>query len=341
MPEGDVVWRTARELHAALAGRVLTRSDFRVPRFATVDLAGRVVLETASRGKHLLTRVDGGVTIHTHLRMDGSWRIRPARGGDADPSRGGAARADPDPGPGHSYAHAYSRGRGASARYVSAVRDHRVRVVLENSQWQAVGYLLGVVEVLRTASEDRAVGHLGPDLLGPDWDSAEAVGRLRADPGRPIGEALLDQRNLAGIGNLYRAEVLFVRGVSPWRPVGEVPDLPDLVETARRMLEANKERATQVTTGNAARGQETWVYGRAGRPCRRCGTPVTVAGRPGLPGRPGPAREPGQPGRPGQPGPAREPGSSFGQETRSRNGPGTSPERVVFWCSSCQSGPDG
>src|SRR5215468_5339579 len=121
MPEGDVVWRVARQLDAALAGRTLTRSDFRVPRFATTNLAGRSVRQAVSRGKHLLIRVDGGVSIHTHLRMDGSWRIRPAGG--------------------------------------YPPRDHRVRLVLENAEWQAVGYLLGVVEVLQTAAEDRAVGH--------------------------------------------------------------------------------------------------------------------------------------------------------------------------------------
>ena len=135
-----------------------------------------------------------------------------------------------------------------------------------------------MVEVLPTAREERVLGHLGPDLLGPDWDAAEAVRRLRAAPDRPVGEALLDQANLAGIGNLYKAEVLFLRGLSPWRPVGTVDDLEALVELARRLLEANKEHARQVTTGNPARGLQTWVYGRAGRPCRRCGTPVQADG---------------------------------------------------------------
>jgi endonuclease-8 len=239
MPEGDVVWRAARQLHEALAGRVLTGSDFRVPRYATTDLAGRRVDAALARGKHLLIRVDGGVTVHTHLRMDGSWRIQ------------------------------------AAGRYPP--RDHRIRLVLANQQWQAIGYRLGVVEVLSTAREDRAVGHLGPDLLGPDWDAARAVQRLRAAPARPAGEALLDQRNLAGIGNVYKAETLFLRGVSPWRPIGEVDDLTRLVELARELLEANKERAGQVTTGNPARGEQTWVYGRGGRPCRRCGTPIRRA----------------------------------------------------------------
>ena len=239
MPEGDVVWRTARQLEEALAGRVLTRSDFRVPRYATTDLTGRSVLAAIARGKHLLTRIEGDLTIHTHLRMDGSWRVRPANG--------------PVP------------------------RDHRVRLVLANAQWQAVGYLLGVVELLPTTHEDQVVGHLGPDLLGPDWDEAEAVRRLSAQPGRPIGEALLDQRNLAGIGNFYKAEMLFLRGIGPWRPVDGIADLPALVALGKRLIEANKSRPVQVTTGNPARGQESWVYGRAGRPCRRCGTPVRRA----------------------------------------------------------------
>jgi endonuclease VIII len=239
MPEGDVVWRAARDLHEALAGRVLVRSDFRVPRFATTDLSGRNVTESVSRGKHLLIRVDGDITVHTHLRMDGSWRISPASG--------------------------------------YALRDHRIRLILANSEWQAVGHLLGVVEVIRTSQEARTVGYLGPDLLGPDWDADEAVRRLTTDPARAIGEAVLDQRNLAGIGNIYKTETLFLRGVSPWRPVGQVEGLPELVELARRLLEANKEQAGQVTTGDARRGQQTWIYGRARQPCRRCGTPIRQA----------------------------------------------------------------
>ena len=165
MPEGDAVWYTARRLHEALAGRALTRSDFRVPRLATADLTGDVVTETVSRGKHLLTRTSGGLTVHTHLRMDGSWRIRPAAERMAE--------------------------------------SHRIRLVLANEEWQAIGYQLGVVELFRTSAEPQVTGHLGPDLLGPDWDCAEAVRRLSAEPGRPIGEALLDQRNLAGIGKTF------------------------------------------------------------------------------------------------------------------------------------------
>jgi endonuclease-8 len=245
MPEGDVVWRTARQLDGALAGRVLVRSDFRVPRFATTDLRGRTVTGAISRGKHLLVRVDGDITVHTHLRMDGSWRI--------------------------SKVSAYPP------------RDHRVRLILANSEWQAVGFRLGIVEVLRTSKEDAAVGHLGPDLLGPDWDEAEAVRRLAADPDRPIGEALLDQRNLAGIGNFFATEMLFLRGVNPWRRVGEVADLNALVELGQRLLKASIDGAGQNTTGMRERGEQAWVYGRAGRQCRRCGTTIGTSGQ-GSPG---------------------------------------------------------
>ncbi|HEX9065901.1 MAG TPA: DNA-formamidopyrimidine glycosylase family protein [Streptosporangiaceae bacterium] len=267
MPEGDTVWRAGRQLHEALAGRPLTRSDFRVPRYAATDLTGLTVTEVVSRGKHLLARLAPepgrpAVTVHTHLRMDGYWQIR---------------RAGYPP------------------------RDHRVRLVLANRDWQAIGYLLGVVEVLSAAREEQAVGHLGPDLLGPDWDEAEAVRRLAAAPDRPVGEALLDQRNLAGIGNVYKAEVLFLRGLSPWRPAGSVTDLVALAGLAQRLLAANTGRAGHITTGNLTRGEENWVYGRAGLPCRRCGTPVAVDGQ----GRAGTAAG----------------------------------ERITYWCPSCQPWP--
>ena len=238
VPEGDVIWYTARRLHEALAGRVLTRSDFRVPRYATADLRGQLVTEAVAKGKHLLIRTGNGLTVHTHLKMDGSWRIRPASAGE--PRR----------------------------------NAHQIRLLLANDEWQAVGYLLGVTEVLPTAKEDGVTGHLGPDLLGPDWDAAEAVRRLTGNKERPIGEALLDQRNLAGLGTVYMAETLFLRGVDPSRPAGSVDDLPALVELGHRLLDANKARLGHVTTGDTRPGRENWVYGRAGRPCRRCGTPI-------------------------------------------------------------------
>src|SRR5580698_9662971 len=137
MPEGDLVWSTARRLHEALAGQVLTRSDFRVPRYATVDLRGQSVTEAVARGKHLLIRTGNGLTVHTHLKMEGSWRVFPSD--------------------------------------KRLTESHKIRLVLANARWQAAGYLLGITEVLPTAKEDQVVGHLGPDLLGPDWDAARAV----------------------------------------------------------------------------------------------------------------------------------------------------------------------
>jgi endonuclease-8 len=245
VPEGDVVWYTARRLHEALAGRVLTRSDFRVPRYATVNMVGQMVNEAIARGKHLIIRTDHDLTIHTHLKMEGSWRVRPASEPLAD--------------------------------------SYKIRVLLANSEWQAAGYSLGITEVLPTSAEHQVTGHLGPDLLGPDWDANQAAARLAALPDRPIGEALLDQRNLAGAGVIYATEMLFLRGINPWRPVGSVDDLQALVELGQRLLDFNKTRPGHVTTGDTRRGQENWAYGRAGRPCRRCGTPIR-RGEQGPPG---------------------------------------------------------
>jgi endonuclease-8 len=234
MPEGDTVWKTAREQHAALAGRVLTGCDLRVPAFATVDLTGETVREVVARGKHLFHRI-GEVSIHSHLKMEGAWRT---------------------------FAPGERWRRPA----------HQARAILSTADTIAVGFDLGVLEVLPTADEDRAVGHLGPDLLGPDWRAAAAVERLARAPETPVYLALLDQRNLAGIGNVYANELCFLRGVLPTRPVGETPDLPGVVDLAHRMLVANRDRWTRATTGDLRAGRRTWVYGRAGESCRRCGT---------------------------------------------------------------------
>jgi endonuclease-8 len=239
VPEGDTVWRTARRLDQALSGRPLTVSDFRVPDLATVNLVGRTVTETVSRGKHLLTRV-ADVTIHTHLKMEGSWHVYKA----TSPWRAPAFQA---------------------------------RLVLANEQWQAVGFRLGTVAIVAGAEEHTVVGHLGPDLLGPDWSLDEALRRLTEAPERELGVALLDQRNLAGIGNMYKSELCFVLGVNPWTPTGEVDVLPQLLDKAHRMLALNKERSDQTTTGDTRRGRQFWVYGRIGQPCRRCGTPIRSA----------------------------------------------------------------
>ena len=240
MPEGDTVWLAGRRMHEALAGRVLTRSDFRVPQLATADVTGQIVTEVVSRGKHLLTRIGDDLTLHTHFRMDGSW---------------------------HLYRHG-DRWHGGP--------EWQVRVLLENTEWQAVGYRMPVMELLLRNREADAVGHLGPDLLGPDWDAAEAVRRLAREPDREIGPALLDQRNLAGVGNLYKTEVCFLAGVSPWTPVRDV-DVPAIVDRCKRLLELNKDTYRQITTGDERPGGWHWAFERANKPCRRCRTPMRSA----------------------------------------------------------------
>ncbi len=240
MPEGDTVWRTARQLDRALSGTVLTGCDIRVPAYATADFTGLEVVETVSRGKHLLTRIGDDWTLHTHLKMEGSWHLyRPG-----------------------------SRWRRP---------DHQARAVLRTQEWTAVGFSLGITEVVARDQEASVVGHLGPDLLGADWDPAEALARLRAAPERTLGEALLDQRNLAGIGNLYANELCFLAGRTPWAPVADVPDLGRLVDRAHLLLEANKDRVEQVTTGDLRRSRQHWVYRRERRACLRCGTTIQYA----------------------------------------------------------------
>lgn len=282
MPEGDTVWLHARRLNQALGGATLRRTDFRVPRLATADLSGWTVDEVASRGKHLLLRVvsPGGrrLSLHSHLRMDGMWRL-----------------FGPD-----------QRWHGRPT--------HQVRVVLETDQVTAVGFHLHDLALVPTGEECRLVGHLGPDLLGPDWDLDEAVRRLGARPDREIAPALLDQTNLAGIGNLYKCEVLFLCGISPWTDVADVPDLAAVVRLAHRLLHANRHRWVQITTGSPHPAERTWVFERARRPCRRCGTPIRQAVQSDVDptgGTKGPVPGPTSGGR----------------------------ERMTYWCPRCQPGP--
>lgn len=264
MPEGDSVLVAGRRLHAALAGQRVVRSDLRVPAFATSDLSGQLLREVAARGKHLLFRTDGGLTLHTHFRMEGEWHLyRPG-----------------------------GRWKGPS---------HEVRAVLETAPWVAVGFRLGIVELLPTLREAEVLAYLGPDVLGADWDPDEAVRRLGLDPDREIGAALIDQRVMAGPGNVYKSEACFLRGLDPWMRVGDVSDLEGLVGLVKRLMEANRTTGMQITTGDRRAGHGRWVYGRGGRPCRRCGTPVR-------------RRAPGVDGDPGS-------------ETY---------ERVTYWCPSCQ-----
>ena len=236
MPEGDTVHLAARRLHRAFAGTVLVKSHFRVPRYATSDLGGRRVVEVVARGKHVLFRLEGNTTLHTHYRMEGSW---------------------------HLYRHG-ERWRGP---------DFQVRAVLTNDGWVAVGFRLPVIDLLDTDREDEVVGHLGPDPLGPDWDAQVAAVNLAREADREIGDALLDQRLIAGPGNVYKSEVLFLAGTHPRERVADV-DVDRIVGLVERLMQANRSTGSQITTGVARPGQEHWVYGRLRQPCRRCGTPI-------------------------------------------------------------------
>ncbi len=239
MPEGDAVWRAARRLHEAFAGAVLTRTDFRWPSLATTTLVGARTLEVVPRGKHLLHRVevtgratlDGAWTIHSHFRMDGTWRVSATT---TPPQRFGR---------------------------------HTVRAVLATEASTAVGDSLGMLDVVRTTDEGRLVGHLGPDLLGADWDADRAAANLAAASGT-IGEALLDQRHLAGLGTIWTAETLFAQRLAPWTPASDLTpaQLGALVDRAHRLLKA----------AIGPRRPEHHVYRRLHQPCRRCGTPITA-----------------------------------------------------------------
>lgn len=245
MPEGDTVFRVARRLNNALAGQTLTGCDVRVPEYATVDLAGERVENVVSYGKHILMRV-GTSTIHSHLKMEGDWHLY----------RPGARWRRP---------------------------AFQARIVLSTAEHVAVGFEFGMLDIVPMNAERTLVGHLGPDLLGSDmpgraeqwtsWDAAEAVRRIREHPDIPIAVALLDQRNLAGLGNEYVAELCFLRGMLPTRPARDV-DVPRTVALAHRLITANRDRVRRSTTGDLRPGRTSWVYGREGKPCLRCGTRI-------------------------------------------------------------------
>lgn len=249
MPEGDTIFRTADVLRIALRGRRITAARAqpqpglrRVPDLSV--LVGSTVDHVEPRGKHLLIGFSNGLTLRSHLRMRGSWhRYRP-----------GEAWRRP-------------------ARQAS--------VILETPESVAVAFNTPVAEVLTDADLRRSepLRELGPDLLARDFDLDEALRRLRDRDGGELCNALLDQRAVAGIGNVVKSEVAFLEGMNPWAPVASFDDdrLRSALRTARRVLRANTRGGARVTTGSRLRGAELWVYGRGGRPCRRCGTTIRAA----------------------------------------------------------------
>ncbi|MBA8817670.1 endonuclease-8 [Microbacterium halimionae] len=237
MPEGDTVFRAAARLQTALHGQEVTRFDLRVPQLATFDLTGQVVHGVVPRGKHLLMRI-GEYTLHSHLKMEGEW-------------------------------HVYRPGEKWRAPAFKA------RAIVGTSQALAVGFDLAMIDVVATRDEGELVDYLGPDPLREDWNLAEATRRLSADS-RPIHVALLDQRNVAGFGNEYANEILFVRGILPATPAPDT-DAAAILDVGVRMIRANRDRSARTFTGDSRRGRSTWVYGRENRSCRRCGTRILSA----------------------------------------------------------------
>ena len=256
MPEGDTIWRAARTLDAALCGRVVTAFSSTIPAVSALVLrlgiVGRRVERVEARGKHLLVRFEGGAALHTHQGMRGTWRLR---------------RALPDRAP-----------RGAS-------RWAKARARIDTAEVTAACFGAPVVELLppRLAREHPALARLGPDVLAADFDAAAARERLRARTDAEIGAALLDQTALAGIGNVYKCETLFLCAMPPRVRVRELDDaaLDRLIDTARRLMLRNLGPGPRRTTSPLAPGV-AWVYRRSGAPCRRCGAPVArlVQGEP-------------------------------------------------------------
>lgn len=249
MPEGDTIFRTAEVLRAALVGRRVTAARAqsrpglrRIPELSRV--VGSTVASVEARGKHLLIGFDNGLTMRSHMRMNGSW---------------------------HRY------GPGESWRRP----QHQASAVLETAESVAVAFNAPVVELLTEAELRRSkpLTELGPDLLSRSFDADEALRRLRARNADALGNALLDQRAVAGIGNVVKSEVCFMEQLDPWAPVGAFDDdaLRAAINTAGRVLRANSRGGARNTTDSPVRGQSLWVYGRAGRPCRRCGTRIESA----------------------------------------------------------------
>lgn len=244
MPEGDTIFRAARALHEALAGKVVTRFETVLPALARVDdqtpIRGRKIERVAAAGKNLIISFSGDLHLRTHMRMNGSWHLYPTG------QRWQKRRSD-------------------------------MRVVVATADYEAVAFNVPVAELHTSRSLERTddLRLLGPDLLAPDFDAAEGLRRMRARGGEAIADVLLNQRVIAGLGNVYKSEVLFLRGIHPLTPVSALEDdeLATIIETSRKLMRANvrPESSRRRTTGSAA---GLWVYGRSGQPCRRCGTRI-------------------------------------------------------------------
>jgi endonuclease VIII len=252
MPEGDTIARAATAMQRAVAGRVVTAFSTGLAPLARVDedtpIAGRTIDRCFSIGKHLLIAFSGGLLLRTHMRMSGSW-------------------------------HLYRPGE----RWQRPVRSARIQI--DTNEWVAVAFDVPVAEFVREDDLHRhqPLAMLGPDLADASFDRDAAHARVTAQGDRAICDVLLDQRVVAGIGNVLRSETLFVAGVHPEMPAAELgaETTARLIDVAARLLQRNArgDYVMRNTTGRRAPGQELWVYQRTGEPCRRCGTPVVSAAR--------------------------------------------------------------
>jgi endonuclease VIII len=256
MPEGDSIFRAARALDRALAGRTVTRFESVFPQLTRVDvdapLRGRTIERVTSRGKHLLIWFSGDLVLRTHMRMNGSWHIY----------RPGERWRRP---------------------------GHDMRIVIGTDAFDAIAFTVPIAEFNTLAALERELADVGPDPLDDRFDPAEAMRRLRERGDMEVADALLDQRAIAGVGNVYKSEVLFVGGVNPFARVADLPDatLDKLVALTVKFMRANVIDGTTAaivtytgfrrTTGRADPSARLWVYGRGGQPCRRCGSPIQRA----------------------------------------------------------------
>lgn len=236
MPEGDTIFRAARTLHAALAGKSVTRFETMLPKLARVDdqnpIVGRTIERVSAQGKHLLMEFSGGLHLRTHMRMNGSWHIY--RTGE----RWQRPRAD-------------------------------MRIVIETADFAAVAFNVPIAEFLddRALARSRELRELGPNVLADDFDPEEAFRRIRARGERDVDEVLLDQHAIAGIGNIWKSETLFACGIYPFTRVDALTDdqVRCLVERSRKLLK----RSANATTRN-----DLAVYSRGGQACRKCRTKI-------------------------------------------------------------------
>lgn len=243
MPEGDTIFRAATALRKVLAGNVLTGARSPLAGLANAKLIGLRVTRVDSLGKNLLIEFEDGRVLRTHMRMTGSWHIY----------RPGERWWKP---------------------------EHLARVVLETQKFVAVCFNAPVVELLPAGGREQsaALAGLGPDILAPEFDLAGALGRYRARGEMPLGEALLDQGLVAGIGNIYKSETLFVCGTNPFGTVAELsePRLKRILLKARGLMSANLHNTGRTTTRALPGSSAFWVYKRSGKPCLRCGTRIEM-----------------------------------------------------------------